>query len=228
MKDAPCPRGLEDLQRENRALRAEYGRAQQRCSRTLTAQARQITAMRQELMRLRAAVVTGRTALLWAREDRAAMEARIPGLPRRLALARQVEALVERVRGLMRERLSLQTRAPVVPLRVVPAPQTPAVHDLREKVVLCVGPNEASASVTRRMVETAGGRFLRHEGADPADPQALDASLRLADLVICQAGCVSDGDFWRAQDHCRRTGKRCVLVDNPNALDLVRGGQHVR
>lgn len=33
-----------------------------------------------------------------------------------------------------------------------------------------------------------------------------------ADLVICQTGCLGHGDYWREQDHCRRTGKGCVLA----------------
>lgn len=42
----------------------------------------------------------------------------------------------------------------------------------------------------------------------------LGASAAAADLVICQTGCISHGDYWREQDHCRRTGKTCVLVNH--------------
>ena len=45
----------------------------------------------------------------------------------------------------------------------------------------------------------------------------LEASLVAADLVICQTGCLSHGAYWRVQDHCRRTGKACVLVEQPDA-----------
>ncbi|WP_079416609.1 DUF2325 domain-containing protein [Thiomonas intermedia] len=55
-----------------------------------------------------------------------------------------------------------------------------------------------------------------------ADPAALASSLRAADLVICQTGCVSHGAYWRVEDYCRRTGKPCVLVDQPEALRIVR------
>jgi sugar phosphate isomerase/epimerase len=54
------------------------------------------------------------------------------------------------------------------------------------------------------------------------DPQALEDSLRAADLVICQTGCLSHGAYWRVQDHCRRTGKACVLVEQAEALRIVR------
>lgn len=50
----------------------------------------------------------------------------------------------------------------------------------------------------------------------------LEASLEAADLVICQAGCMSHGAYWRVQDHCKRTGKACVLVEKPDALNIVR------
>ena len=48
--------------------------------------------------------------------------------------------------------------------------------------------------------------------------ELLDADLAAADLVICQTGCISHADYWRVQDHCRRTGKPCLLVDQPLAL----------
>jgi hypothetical protein len=40
-----------------------------------------------------------------------------------------------------------------------------------------------------------------------------DSAAVAADLVICQTGCLGHGDYWREQDHCRRTGIGCVLAD---------------
>ena len=58
---------------------------------------------------------------------------------------------------------------------------------------------------------------------DDHEQQLLEHSLQAADLVICQTGCISDGAFWRVQDHCKRTGKPCVLLDaSSNALHLVQ------
>lgn len=54
------------------------------------------------------------------------------------------------------------------------------------------------------------------------DSDGLEDSLRCADLVICQTGCMSHGAFWRVEDHCKRTGKTCVLVEQPRALRIVR------
>ncbi|MEN5179391.1 DUF2325 domain-containing protein [Comamonas testosteroni] len=50
----------------------------------------------------------------------------------------------------------------------------------------------------------------------------LGHNLHEADLVICQTGCISHGAFWRLANHCKRTGKTCVLVDQPDALRIVR------
>ena len=52
------------------------------------------------------------------------------------------------------------------------------------------------------------------------DPAALAASFAAADLVICQTGCLSHGDYWRVQDHCRRTGQTCVLVEQSVAMQI--------
>lgn len=55
------------------------------------------------------------------------------------------------------------------------------------------------------------------------DAQALEDSLRAADLVVCRTGCLGHGAFWRVHDHCRRTGKTCVLVAQPDLLRLMQG-----
>lgn len=71
-------------------------------------------------------------------------------------------------------------------------------------------------SLLHRSTEFAGTPDDDHE------QQLLEHSLQAADLVICQTGCISDGAFWRVQDHCKRTGKPCVLLDaSSNALHLV-------
>jgi hypothetical protein len=66
----------------------------------------------------------------------------------------------------------------------------------------------------------------RTDDLDDTLPVALEASLQAADLVICQTGCMSHGDYWRVQDHCKRTGKLCMLVDQPDGLQIVRIHRH--
>ncbi|MCZ8389998.1 DUF2325 domain-containing protein [Achromobacter xylosoxidans] len=216
------------LHREHAALLVAYGQAQARCSRLLSAQAQRIQCLEAEVFKLRAAVIQRDTALAWAREDRAALEGAIPGLPRRVALARRVAQLMERVQNLMRERLAWQDRAAQArahPLDSAAEPPVPAAviaaATLREKSVLCVGEDAMALMLTRKVVEMAGGRYLGHCGGESSDGDTLEASLVAADLVICQTGCVSHGAYWRVKDHCTRTGKQCVLVDKPEALTAL-------
>ena len=88
----PTSPDSQTLQREHAALLAAYGQAQSHCSRLLAAQAARILYLESEAMRLRAAVILRDSALAWEREDRKALETSIPGLPRRVALARSVMA----------------------------------------------------------------------------------------------------------------------------------------
>ncbi|MFJ3057010.1 DUF2325 domain-containing protein [Herbaspirillum sp. NPDC087042] len=50
----------------------------------------------------------------------------------------------------------------------------------------------------------------------------LEASVAAADLVICQTGCLSHGAYWRVQDQCKRTGKTCMLVEQPARFRVMR------
>jgi len=157
------------LLQEHRALLRAHGAAQTRCG----ALARDVARLEAQAMRLRGALLARDTALACARADREELERSIPGLPRRVELARQVTRLQARVHELMRAQDVAPHGAPVA---------------------------------------------AAHTRAD----EHLESSIAAADLVICQAGCMSQGAYWRVRDHCRRTGKPCVLVDRPDALRIVR------
>ncbi|AOG22512.1 DUF2325 domain-containing protein [Acidovorax sp. RAC01] len=175
---------MQSLSHEFLVLSRQLGQAQQRCSAALAAQAAQVEALQSEVMRLRAAVVVRDTRLAMANEALDALKAAAPGLPRRGALARQVAAMAERIAALSRERLRW------MPTAARSAPASDA------------GVPQAMAPALRAATgDHAGARVL------PADP-----GLAAASLVICQTGCISHDDYWRVQDHCRRTGKECVLV----------------
>ena len=157
-----------------------------------------------QIVRLRAALIVRDSALALVREELAPRAAAGATLPRRLL-------------GLLS------------PARRRAGPPAASDADLREKAVLCVGRAEASSAMARQLVEIAGGRYLHHDGQDDVDAAALEASLRAADLVICQTGCMSHGAYWRVQDHCRRTGKPCVMVGQEDArpIRIVRRGEPV-
>jgi len=164
---------VDRLLSEHGALLRAHALVQARCTILLREQAERIRRLDAQLMRSRAAAIRSLSALAWEREDRAALEAAAPGLKRRAAMGRQVEALQARVQELTRQ-----------------------LHR----------------------------RELAEHAARPVDslPQALEASLQAADLVICQTGCLSHGDYWRVQDHCKRSGKVCMLVDRPDRMHIVR------
>jgi len=149
-----------------------------------------------QIVRLRAALIVRDSALAMVREELAVRAATGAALPQR------VHAL------LAPSRRRSRGAGPTA--------------DLREKAVLCVGRAEEASAVARQLVEIAGGRYLHHDGQDDADAAALESSLRAADLVICQTGCMSHGAYWRVQDHCRRTGKPCVMVGEEAAAQPIR------
>ena len=193
---------FDQLAQEHHALMRGYGSAQRRCTEQLHAQAHELERLQAQVMRLRAEVILRDTALAWEREDRAALEAAIPGLPKRITLARHVETLVARIQVLMRERLQWER------------PHAQAPHG--GLAGQAAGNAPAAAAPMQAMAETV---------LDVADPEALEASLRAADLVICQTGCLSHGDYWRVQDYCKRTNKTCVLAEQDEVPDIVRAHQ---
>lgn len=175
---------LDDIQQltmEHQALLRGYGHAQNRSDELLRRQAREIERLQAQAMRLQAALIARDTLLMWARQDREALDRAIPGLSRRATLARRVETLLVRVQDLLRERALWQSEE------------------------------------ARRMQRDPGMPF-ETVGAG----EDIEASLREADLVICQTGCLSHGQYWRVQDLCKRTGKTCVLVEQPDALRIMR------
>ncbi|MDQ8002798.1 MAG: DUF2325 domain-containing protein [Pseudomonadota bacterium] len=178
---------------EHTVLLRAYARAQERCSRLLAGQAARIAQLEAQVVRLRGALVLRDCAAAIVRD------ALSPHAAAGLTLSKRLLGLLQAGR------------------RRVGAPQPAAGvlgSDLRRKAVLCVGEAGGDSGLARQLVEIAGGHYLHHAGdvLEEADQALLDASLRAADLVICRTGCLSHGAFWRVQDHCRRTGKPCVLV----------------
>jgi len=192
------PNQIDQLLDEHRALMRHYGRAQVRCSDLMREQAAELVELRSQAVRLRAAVIVRETALAWEREDRLALRMLIPGLPRRLVLARRVDQLLERVHELMRERLHWQWGRPTDHA----SPSTKLGTESSDLV-------EATMMPTR-------------EFEPVEDTAGFEISLAAADLVICQTGCLSHDAYWRVQDHCKRTGKACVVVAQPDAVRIVR------
>lgn len=193
-----------------------------------------------EAMRLRAALIARDTAIESLREEMATLASRIPELPARLELADALAAVRARNRELEAELASLRrweraarqgSEAPPrsrEPAATAPEPapspeRALSLPDLRNQNVLCVGGRTGNVPVYRALIERAGADFQHHDGGIEDHASTLASVLAAADLVICQVGCISHGAYWRVKDHCKRTGKPCVFVDNPSASGLARG-----
>ncbi len=98
-----------------------------------------------------------------------------------------------------------------------------AMPRLEGRSVLCVGGRPGLVETYRRLVERLGGRFAHHDGGLEDNPRFLDGVLSAADAVICQAGCISHGAYWKLKDHCKRTGKPCVYLKGAGVSSFVRG-----
>jgi hypothetical protein len=218
---------------ENAKLGRDLLRMQERCNALARDQAGMAREHDAALMGLRALAIGKDTELGQAQAELAALRASIPELETRKRLANrlaQVEARACDLRAqlaALREAQPEAQAAPLVPAAAPEAPPEPAappgqpVH-LVNRSILCVGGRSGSVPVYRSIVERVGAQFAHHDGGLEDSSGMLDANLAAADLVICQTGCISHGAYWRVKDYCKRTGTRCVFVDNPSASKLAR------
>lgn len=218
---------------ENAVLGRALAAAQQRCTEMAAAHARERQAWLAETATLRGRLQAAQAgpeappaasrALVARRADR--QSARIQALEQALAHAREQAAAAGLARPVTA--CAAAPAAPDAPAAAPPAPgpspaSAPEDLALDQRRVLCVGGRTGSVPVYRRLIEAQGARFLHHDGGEEDKLGGLDATLAAADLVICQAGCVSHNAYWRVKDHCKRTGKRCVFVETPSAAGLQR------
>lgn len=218
---------MQSLLQEHQALMAQYGKAQLRCSALLASQAKEISQLQAQVIKLRAKAMVQITALAWEREDAAAFKAAVPGLPRRVELARRVQSLLERVNKLMREKQRwLWGATPPANTPIAVAAGHAASEQAGElnvsvmtRPVLWITPYKAAIAASQGESATAPISGLNISNGD--DEAELELSLAAADMVICQTGCLSHNAYWRVQDHCKRTGKTCVLMDDSGHSGLA-------
>ncbi|HEX2013076.1 MAG TPA: DUF2325 domain-containing protein [Roseateles sp.] len=230
---------LDALADENLVLARELAQAQARSTRLLAERATQIEGLMAERLRLRGELLSRDTLLAGLREELQQLEAAVPGLRNRQEQAEQIKRQQDRVHQLERALLAAQQQLERERRRAeemqqalelsrsqagaaAPAEPDPALPELNERSVLCVGGRQAVVPIYRQLIERTGGRFLHHDGGEEDAVAKLDASLAAADLVICQTGCISHDAYWRVKDHCKRHGKRCVYIESPSASGLRR------
>ena len=230
--------------KENGVLTRELGKVQERSTRLLAEKASEIELLGKQMVQLRADNLSKESLAAFLTQDLESMRASIPEFDalgrsqkkieqmtaRQADLEQQNAALKERVASLSRivETQKNQpantsaTLAAEVPASSAMPFATVKLH-LNQKTVLCVGGRSGNVANYRDVIERVGGRFAHHDGGQEDNANILDASLAAADLVICQTGCISHNAYWRVKDFCKRTGKRCVFVENPSASSLARG-----
>ena len=155
---------------------------------------------------------------------------RIASLEVQADAARQKNALLER--ELVRMRDAEGAFEARVLAREADEPQDALRNELPErdlagKRVLCVGGRSGSLRSYRDVVEQSGGEFLYHDGGLEESAHRIDSVVAAADIVICQAGCISHNAYWRVKEHCKRTGKPCVFVKNPGVASFDRAVNEV-
>ena len=229
------------LLEENAILARELGRVQERSTRLMMDKTGEIERLNAQLVQTRAENIGKDSSIAFLTEDLVALKASIPGLESRTRLQKKIDQLMVRQIELethisdLRQHLALATKsletakaelshitgAAIAEQR---ASRTfPIAVHLHQKAVLCVGGRSGNIANYRDIIERVGGRFAHHDGGLEDNQNLLDASLAAADLVICQTGCISHNAYWRVKDFCKRTGKRCVFVENPSASSLARG-----
>ena len=134
-----------------------------------------------------------------------------------IAQAERLEGLLMQARG---ELIAKETQIAVLRETLAPA-AAPAAPPAGRRV-LCVGGRARQIPVYRELVERGGDRFDHVDGADPACLPRLRLSLADADLMILQPGYVCQGACRVVEQHCARTGLRCVQLDKACALGFAR------
>ena len=225
------------LVNENAALVRELAAANQRSVRQEQEHTRLGQLQRAEIAGVRAQLVGEESTVAQLRNELGRLEAVAPDLPARLALVSERDELRERQQELQRLVLKAQQeaerqrrraeQAEAMSQRSAAARSPECVGEdrlpaLDERAILCVGGRTASVPAYRQLVEQSGARFLHHDGGEEDSAARLDTTLSAADLVICQTGCISHNAYWRVKDHCKRTGKRCIFVENPSSAGLKR------
>ncbi|UGQ45045.1 DUF2325 domain-containing protein [Massilia endophytica] len=189
-----------------------------------------------QAMQLRAQLV-GRDSMIDSlRQELEHLRASIPGLASRERLQQQLALSLDREHGLRQQvaELKRELADAAAAARAAesiasaessepPPAAAPLLPQLAERSVLCVGGRNGSVAGYRMLVERSGAQFAHHDGGLEDNAGRLESSLAAADLVICQTGCISHSAYWRVKDFCKRTGKRCVFVDNPSLSSLQRG-----
>jgi hypothetical protein len=228
---------------ENAILAREIAKQQERHTRYIQEKTQELELLQQSIVQLRAENIGKESVIAYLNTDLQALKNTIPELGSRQRLQQKVEQMMSRqqeleqlVRELKHKLINANRRTtnnteqleqqPAQDMRAVEIKThrtIPIAIHLQQKNVLCVGGRSGNVASYRDLIERVGGRFAHHDGGMEDSQSLLDTSLAAADLVICQTGCISHNAYWRVKEFCKRTGKRCVFIENPSVSSLARG-----
>lgn len=240
-------REFDALLAENSVLGRELGRVQARNTRLMQDKASELEQLNAQLVQARAALI-GKDRLIaglneglrdlktalpdfeaglrWQKKlaqmalRQTQLEAQVSDLrQQRLTATAALEAIIPSNDPLATTAAATASSAAADPTRTA----QPVTLHFHQKTVLCVGGRSGNVPSYRELIERVGGRFAHHDGGLEDSPNVLHASLAAADLVICQTGCISHNAYWKVKDFCKRTGKRCIFVENPSTSSFARG-----
>jgi hypothetical protein len=233
------------LLNENAILARELAKVQARSTRHIAEKSSDIERLQLELMQLRAELLEKDCRIIFLSENIATLESATPDFAaserlQKIVVEKKIrQSELEMQNIVLRQKLRATCKSLEVIQQVAAhaekprsAEQTkqhtaPITLHLKHKTVLCVGGRSGSIANYRDVIERVGGRFAHHDGGIEDRSNFLDASLAAADLVICQTGCISHNAYWKVKDFCKRTGKRCVFVENPSVSSLTRGLEQI-
>ncbi|MFC7513560.1 DUF2325 domain-containing protein [Herbaspirillum sp. GCM10030257] len=228
---------LAAMKKENQELADELRRTQERSKRVQKEKLEKLEWLDAALIRARADNIAKDTLIGSLRAELDDLKQAVPDLLPRLQLKQQIARLQERVAMLEQQNMMAKMACTMIPGEAansnlpqneVTVPQASTHEDatgtvaLARKHVLCVGGRDGNVAGYRKLIEHVGGRFAHHDGGRQDNLKQLDNSLAAADLVICQTGCISHNAYWRVKEHCKRTGTRCMFIDNPSMSTLSK------
>ena len=230
---------LKSLQAENRQLKQQLEKARQENESLRQEKSAETQALGQRVIDLRAELA-GRDALIANQTGQLEqLRSSLPDLKDRQSLLRRASDAEARCTALTAEAEGRETEVWHLRQRLRHAEETinqllseddealrladtTAPEKLSGKCVLCVGGRTGAVDAYRQVVEQSGGRFMHHDGGLEESLHRIDSALSAADLVICQAGCISHNAYWRVKEQCRRTGKPCLFVRNAGVSSFGR------
>lgn len=233
------------LLQENLVIGHELGKAQERCTRVLAEKSVEIERLTAQTIQLRSMNLSSNNQIVFLSQNLETIKASIPGFETASRLQKKIEQMAARQSELeamnaeLRQKLSSTMKLVAMPVGQAPIALQADTEELttlttslgtahlKHKIVLCVGGRNGSVANYRDVIEKVGARFSHHDGGLENNQNILDASLSAADLVICQTGCISHSAYWKVKDFCKRTGKRCVFVENPSVSSLARGLEQI-